>query len=796
MFQYYLKTAFKIIKRHRGFTALNLTGLVLGISSCLLIILYVDFEMGYDKFHKNGRNIYRVVMRQPGNMVMGSSSDWWVVSPFILKPTWEKELPEIKLACRTNQSERSFKYNDVYINEQIRYVDPEFFDIFTFPLKPGNKKDVLGDPFSIVISEQMAVKYFGRNEPLGKTLVTNDGKVFTVTGVLEEVPENSHLKFDFLVSYKTLESITGKSLISNNWLNNSYTTYLQLNENTNPVELDDKLKKYDLDGFNGKKWSFHLQPLDDIHFNRQIRGTGNKGTLSIFISVGFFILLIAGFNYMNLYIAHYRSRIGNIGIRRFAGANRAQLILQFLSESFMLVFISYLISLAVVWLVLPLFNVFIGDQLRFRSLWDYKVLISSLGVVLLMASVAGMYPAFYLSGLQVIEAVKGGPGKFSRQSMILRKGVMIMQFSASVLLLIGTITVFRQLKFIDRKDLGYNKDYVLYMNLNGIWYKDTDGKWKSRIETLKQELLKNPDILKIAASSGIPSRIGWSNIPVWEGQEEGDNPFFYRLKVDASFLDLYGIEIASGRGFSADMPGDLDNAYILNEAAVKSLGFINPVGSRFGFDKKLGTVVGVAKDFHFESLHKPVTPLGIGFADGFDFNYMSVKISNRDIPGTIRFIEKTWSKLANNVALKYSFIDDQVNLLYQKDNQLSESLNYFSFMALFISCLGIFGLISVSINERTKEIGIRKVAGAPFQNLLILLLRDNFVIIGCATVVGGALGWYVAEKWLENFAYHINFQINIIILSSLIVFIMAVIPVCLKLWKAITANPVESLRTE
>ncbi len=796
MLKYYLRTAVKLIKRHRGFTALNVIGLMLGISSCLLIILYVNFELGFDKFHENERNIYRVVMKQPGNQVVGSSSDWWIVSPYILKPTWENELPEIERVSRTTERNFSFKHNDQYSDEDILVVDPEFLDVFTFPLRSGNKKDALSHLYSIIISQKTAVKYFGESDPVGKVMAMNNGTVFNVTGVLKEIPENSHLKFNFLVSFQTLEAMNGESLVSNNWLNNGYRTYLVLHENSNIQKLDAKLKKYDIDGFNGKKWSFHLQPLADIHFNRQIKGTGDKGTLFIFISVGFFILFIAGFNYMNLYIAHYRARTKNIGIRKVSGATRTQLIAQFLSESFLLVFISYLASLLLVWLVLPLFDNFIDEELDFGSLLNYKLLITGFGVVFLMALIAGAYPAFYLSGLRISNGIKGGMEKFSKRAMVLRKGVIVIQFSVSILLLVGTITVYRQLNYASNKNLGYEKNLILYMNLDGIWYKDVDGVWKNRTETLKQELLKNANIIKVAGSTGIPTKIGWSNIPTWEGQAEGDNPFFYRLNVDEDFLGLYGIEIVQGKDFSAALPGERGNVYVLNQAAVKNLDFKAPVGTRFGFDKRLGTVVGVARDFHFESLHKPITPLGIGFTGNDNFNYLSLKINNSDIPGTIRYMENTWAKLSNNSALKYSFLDDQLSQLYRKDQQLAEGLNYFSLMAMVISCLGIAGVMSFSIKERTKELGIRKVLGAPFLNLLALLAKDIFIILGLASVVGGTLGWLGAVQWLTNFAYRIDMGFDIIIISSVATLLMAIIPLSFKLGKVVRANPVESLRTE
>ena len=790
-----LKTAFKVITRHRGFSILNITGLTLGISSCLLIILYVDFELGFDKFHKNAQDIYRVVMRQPGNQVVGSSSDWWIVSPYILKPTWESEIPDIDLACRTTERNFSLKNHDQYVDEEVLVVDPEFFEMFTFPLARGNSAKAFNDPYSAVISPRLAKKYFGDDDAMGQTLITNEGKLFHITGVLSEIPENSHLKFDMLISFSTLEALNGGTLLTDNWLNNSYRTYLMLHRSANLRMLDAKLRKYDVDGFNGRKWSFHLQPLEDIHFNRQIGGSGDKGSVFIFISAGVFILLIAAFNYMNLYIAHYRGRAKNIGMRRISGATRGQLLVQFFSESFLLVFISYLVSLCLVWLLIPIFNNFVGEQLRFRSLWSHRMIACGLGVVLLMSLISGIYPALYLSGLQIINGLKGGIAKFSSRAILFRKVVIGIQFSISILLIIGTITVYRQLNYANHKSLGFEKELILYMSLDGMWHQDADGTWKNRTETLRQELLKNASIMKVAGSSGIPSRIGWSNIPVWEGQAEGDKPFFYRLSADREFLTLYGIDIVEGRNFDESMSEEND-VFILNQAAVKAVGFKHPVGARFGFDDKLGTVVGVARDFHFESLHKPVTPLGIGLTTGGNFNYLSLKISSRDIPQTIHYIQKTWARFANNTALKYGFLDEQLGKMYMKDQRLGESLNYFSFMALFISCLGIFGLMSFSIKEKTKEIGIRKVIGAPFLHLLQLLSKDIFIIIGFASVAGGACGWYVANRWLDNFAYRIDVGFDALMISSMLTLLMAVLPMSFRLVKAVNANPVDALRAD
>jgi len=796
MLLHYFITAFKITKRYQWFSLLNILGLTLGLSSCLLIILYLNFELGFDKFHDNHKSIYRVVMKQPGNKVVGSSSDWWVVSPYILKPTWEQDLPEIDLACRKTKKGWSFKLIDRYVNEEIMVTDPEFFEMFTFPLDHGNQLEALSNPYSMVISKKIALKYFGEENPLGKTMETNDGDIFKVTGVLKDVPENSHLKFDILVSFQTLESMNGKSLLSDNWLNNGYRTYLILQDEVDLKEFDAKLRRYDVDGFNGQKWSFHLQPLEDIHFNRQIGGTGDKGKLFIFLSVGVFILLIAGFNYMNLYLAHYRSRTKNVGIRRISGATRGQLFLQFLSESFLSISISLLFSILLVWCILPLFNDFIGEQLNISMLWDLKVIMLSIGTALTMVMIAGAYPAFYLSGLKVNTGTRGKMGNTPAQGSLLKKGIMILQFAISIILVIGTITAYKQLSFMNTKSLGFSTDQILYIGLNGTWYKDKDGQWKNKNGLLKSELLKNPDIYKVAGSSGIPSKIGWSNIPVWEGQPENENPFIYRLSIDEDFVDLYGIEIKLGRKFTIERSGDIGDAYLLNEAAVKSLGLENPVGAGFGFDEKMGTVVGVVEDFHFESLHKPITPLGIGFTDNERANYFSLKINGQNIPETIEAVEKIWDKVVENEPFNYSFLDERLGNMYKKDRQLAKSLNYFSLMAIIISCLGIFGIMLFTIKEKTKEIGIRKVLGASFIHLLKILTADISIIFIIGGLIGGVLGWHSANEWLSNFAYRIEMDFWTILFASGIILLIALIPLGFTLKRAFVKNPTDSLRIE
>jgi putative ABC transport system permease protein len=796
MIIYDLKNALRFIKQHRGFSIINILGLTIGNFCCLLIILYVQSELTFDRFHRNGDNIYRVVMRQPGNRVVGSSSDWWVVSPAILKPTWENELPEVNLVAKTQYRFLTFRHSDQLINEEILFVDPEFLSIFTFPLLKGNKDQALNGINTIVISEKMSRKYFGVENPIGKELEVNDGRQLIVSGVLKEVPKNSHLQFDFLVSFKTLESIQGRSLLSDNWLNNSFKTYLTLNENTDLKQLDVKLRKYDIEGFNGKTWTFHLQPLFDIHFdNKMLYGTGEKGTILIFITVGLFILFIASFNYLNLYISHYRTRLKDVSIRTVAGATRWLLIRQFFSESFLLVFISYLISLALVWLMIPIFDAFFKQILDFQVLWSFRFFIASLVLVILMALIAGAYPAVYLTRLHLIDALKGGKAKLSKESQHFRKIIVVVQFTLSVVLITGAVTMLKQLRFIGNKDLGYEKKNIICLSLIRLYYAESYN-LTNKMKSLKQELLSNPDIIAVSASTDIPCRVGWSNIPVWDGKEGDDNPFFYRMIVDYDFFDLYGIRLADGRNFSSDMATDDGNAYIINRAAAKRMGFQSPINARFGFDGKLGTVVGITQDFNFESLHKSITPLGIGVKDEYYWQVISIKVTNTDIPNTLTYIEGVWNRFVPDYPMDYTFVDNQIQKMYGKEMQVSRSMNYLSLLALFISCLGIFGLMSYSLKERQKEIGIRKAMGASFSRLTGFLARELFVIVCIADITGGFLGWYFSTNWLNSFAYRIDWGIDIIIISSFLTFFLAITPIVFNILKSVRTNPVESLRYE
>ncbi|MFC1724751.1 ABC transporter permease [candidate division KSB1 bacterium] len=786
MFKNYLKIVIRIIKRKKIYSMINLSGLTIGLTSCILILLYINFELGYDKFHENADNIYRVVMRQPGNMVRGSTTDWWVVSPAILKPTWERELPEIEIIARTTDLSAVLDINGQMFDERFLVADPEFLEIFTFPLKYGDKRTALNEPFSLIITERKAKSFFGEENPLGKTISAEGGKFkYKITGVFKDIPENSHLKFDFIASFKTLKTVWRRNWDSDNWLNNPYDTYLTLQENTDLKKFDEKLRKYDLEGFSNKTWTFHVQPLLDIHFNRDIRGKGDIRYIYIFSFIGLFVLFIACFNFINLTTARSASRAKEVGIRKVVGAYKKQLLQQLLGESILFTFIAMVFSVILIYFLLPVFNSLIGKELSFNVLFNTKFILSIIGITFLVGVISGSYPAVVLSSFQPVKVMKGSLDNSTRRTLFFRNSLFVLQFAVSVIMIISTITLYYQLQFIRNKKLGYNKNHIITLR-NRVGY----------FETFKNELSKNPDIVYVSLSSGTPTGIGWSNIPAWEGKDADDNPFFYRLTVDFDFFDLYGLEIVKGRKFSSEFNDEDGNAYILNEAAVKSLGWDDPIGKKFGFWEITGTVIGVVKDFHFETLHKQITPLGIGVKDSRNFGVLSVRINSENISNTISDIENIWKEFAPNYPFQYSFIDEQVDNLYKTEQKMALSFNYFTIIAIFIACLGLFGLASFIAEQKTKEIGIRKVLGADVSKIVTLLTKDFILLVLIANIFACPIAWYAMRKWLETFAYRIDINITFFVSAAVISLLIALGTISFQAFRAAAANPVDSLRNE
>ncbi|MCP4725581.1 MAG: FtsX-like permease family protein [bacterium] len=785
MFTNYLKIAFRIIKRQKAFSLINLVGLTIGLTSCILIMLYVDFELGYDKFHENADNIYRVVMKQPGNFVAGSTSDMWVVSPAILKTTWDRELPDIVKSARTGGTSAVIENDGSLFDERFFVADPEFLDIFTFPLIAGDKETALIEPFKLILTERMALKYFGDEDPLGKTL-SSTNREYQITGIIKDPPKNSHLQFDFILSFSTYNITRARTVNSDNWMNNPFDTYLSLPENIDLDAFDEKLRKYDFEGFGGTTWSFHVQPLNDIHFNRDIRGRGDIRYIYIFSGVGLLILFIACFNFINLSTARSTSRARELGIRKVVGAYKRQLIKQLLGESVIFSLISLILSVLIIRLILPVFSYLIGNELSFSRLMDMNALLAIFGLSLFVGLISGSYPAVILSSFKPVNILRGNLNLGRKGGSLFRNSLVVLQFVISIVMIVSTITLYNQLNFMRNKKLGYQNEHILTMGTRGI-----------NFDTFKSELIKNANISKVSGSSGLPTRVGWSNIGAWEGKDEADNPFFYRLNVDFDFMDLYGLEIINGREFSEEFGSDKGKSYILNEAAVKRIGWDDPIGQKFGFwEVEEGRIIGVVKDFHFESLHKVITPLGIGVYDRENFNYISVRINSQNIDDTIQYIDNIWKEINPSRPFDYTFIDEQLDRMYRSERRMTESFGYFTLIAIFIACLGLFGLVSFITVQKTKEIGIRKVLGANVPMIINLLSKEFVLLVIISNLFAWPLGWFAMSKWLETFAFRIDLSVLFFIFAGFIALLIALATISYQAFRAAAANPVDSLRYE
>ncbi|MGD8777467.1 MAG: ABC transporter permease [Ignavibacteria bacterium] len=795
MFTNYLKIALRNILKRKSYSIINITGLAIGMTCFILIALYIQYELSYDKYHENAEQIYRIVMKQPGNYYMGK--DVYNVTPAPLAPTLKSEYPEVINAARVKivfpnplvqVEQKSFE------EERMFYTEPDFLKIFSFPLITGNPQTVLENPYSILLTEEMAHKYFGNTNPVGQKIKLNQSDEYTITGVMKNVPQNSHFVFDFLISLSTLYA---QNNVHDNWRNNSYFTYIQLNNNT-PLQvfeakLIDLIKEHK--GADNKD-EYLVEPLSRIHLygdrNYEIEHNGDIRYVYLFTAIGFFLLLIACFNYINISTAQSFKRAKEVGLRKVVGANRKQLLQQFLSESLIISFLSFCISVCLVELLMPFFNTFIGNDINLSLFSDIKLLITLLGVLLLVGCLAGAYPAFFITSFQPTKILKGVAKKDSKSFFSLRNVLVISQFIISAVLIVSTITVYKQLHYIKNKNLGYQKDHILTLSLR-------DTKFQKQYESFISELSNNHYIKKIAASNCLPFDIQNLTGAVWEGKTDEEYFPISELRVDRNFLDLYNISLIEGSNFSED-----NRAYILNETTINKLGWDDPIGKRFAVDRKLndgGPVVGVIKDFHFYSLYNLVEPLALQLIEHNSkknkkgARFLSIKISSEDIPQTISFIEKKWEQFTQ-YPFDYQFVDKNLDQMYKAEKRLGDLFNIFAFIAILIGCLGLYGLASNTIEQKIKEIGIRKVLGASVSQIVQMLSKEVFICIIIANLIAGPLTYYFMNNWLQDFAYRIEMSLWMFILSGGIALVIALATVSFQAIKAATANPVEALKYE
>jgi len=783
MIKNYLKTALRTIKRAKMFSVLNILGLAVGMGSCFLIFLFVQHELSFDKFHKNHYRIYRVT----AEWHLEGESQIGQTTPATVAPVLLNDYPEVKNAVRIKRQGAIIRYQgDSFVERKLLLVDPSFFEVFNFPLIKGNTETALSDIHSIILTERAAEKYFGDDEPLGKTLNIGEKFDFKVTGVAQNPPSNSHIDFDFLVKFDFINHYTSFNYMDS-WGAWNFHTYILAQENYSPSEFAEKsmtlLSTYRGEAENPKK--LLLNPLTNINLETQ----GKMKYISFFSAVAVIILILACINFMNLSVARSSERIKEIGMRKVIGAQKLQLVKQFLGESAVLAFLALPLALLLVYMVLPSFNSLANTQLQPNYFQNGIFILGMFGITVVVGLVSGSYPSFYLSSIHPVQSLRGKL-KSGKKASLLRSVLVVFQFSVSIILIISAVTVSHQLHFIHNKDLGFHKNSIVNIPIY-------ESSMRKKSEVIKSELMQNPNISKAAVSSFSPGSHPYQSVN-WEGRKPDQDMMMAWYSVGYDFIDTFGIEIKQGRDFSRNFPSDVKSAYILNEAAVRALGWGQAVGKRFEVeraDTSLGRVVGVMKDFHFASLHESIRPLALILEPKGGYHF-SLKISSRNIENTLSFIENKFKEFAPHAPFEYRFLDEEIAEMYLEEDRLGTLINSFSALAVFIACLGLLGLASSSLNRRTKEIGVRKVLGASAPNIFMLLVKDFTKLVLIANIIAWPAAFYVLNPWLQDFVYRISLEWWLFVLSAAGAFMAAVLTVSFHTLKAASANPADSLRYE
>jgi putative ABC transport system permease protein len=809
MFKNHLKIALRNFSRHKFISFINLFGLTVGTASCLLILIYILHEVSYDKYNDHPENVYRVTRIFKNQQTRNESLHLGTVAPPV-GPLLKHEFPQIESMTRMlSNSHVSFRFGDkLFTEKDIFFMDENVFNIFRIKVVQGNAATALSEPYSIMLSKELATKYFGSDDPMNKVIRLDGRKDFKVTGVYNAFPDNAHLHPTAMVSFSTLNDpdIYGAERLRTSWSNNSFFTYVRLAPGTDPQQLEARfpafLNKVFVDPgatVQPSVWtSLTLQKLTDIHLRSHLDSeaeeNGDIKRVYIFSIIALFILVIACINYMNLSTARSALRAKEIGIRKVAGAERREIIVQFLSESITIAMMAMAAAVVLTLVCLPLLNKASGIQLSFSVLLQPMWIAALVCVPLLVGLMSGLYPALFMSSFQPSKVLKGlfkaGGGNIS-----FRKVLVTVQFAISIMLIIGTVVVFRQLKYMENKSLGFNKDHIITLP-----YNDT---LTSRFAAFRGSLKSGAYVKEVTRSSRIPSGRLLDNMGA--SIESGDTlaPSQGDVKyvlVDESFVGTYGIKVLAGRSFSKDFGMDTAS-YVLNESALRALGLKSPdeaIGKNFSYGGNGGKIIGVINDFNFESLVQKIVPLVLLYPKGNtgDFSRISVKVDGRNMPAALEQIHQTWKQYLPDSPFDYTFMDENFAKLYVAQEREGVIFSIFSGVAIFIACLGLFGLSSFTISQRIKEIGIRKVLGASVSNIVYLLSKDFMRLVLIAAVIAFPLAWYVMNDWLSAFAYRISISAWVFIVAALVAAIVALATIAALTIRAAVANPVKSLRSE
>ena len=787
MFKNFIKIAFRNMKRHKGHATINILGLTVGMSCYLLIMLYVGHEMSYDDFHQKSDRLFRIQKRYS----QGRTS---VITFGPLATTLADEYPEVVQAVRIehrDEYELALKYGNRNFFERGFYVDANFFDMFSYKVIQGDLKTALVEPFSIVITRRLAEKYFGDEDPLGKMLSVIEDEPYDarITALIENVPGNSHLHFDFLLSMNSLKAVYEEDDFGKLWSGYDFITYIELKEGINPAGLAAKFPAF-IEKHQIRQGSeYFLMPVTEIHMqskdNFEILKETDLQDVQFLSAVAYLIMIIACINYINLTTARALKRLKEIGVRKVVGAFRRQLINQFLTESLCMSLVAFVLAMLLSRAVHSVLNTLLNREIHFAIFTSSRLLPELIGLVIIVGLLSGIYPALFITRFQPVEALAGKSTFLSRRSKI-RNIFVAFQFCVSLGLIAGTIIVVRQLNYIQTKDLGYNREHILAMQIR-------DDEIRDNLESVRTELLENPAVRAVSASSHVPNRITWGGSLM---SKDNEVVRVNSCAVDFDYIKLFDIDIIAGRNFSRDFPSDRGGAFLLSERAVQSVGWESPLGREFThWGYKTGRVVGVFKDFHFRSLHESVRPLYL-LLDPGRVRVLFVKMRPDNIPSTVNFVEKTIASFHPSHPFQYFFLDDSFNNMHQSERQFGNIIIIFSSLAIFIASLGLLGLIAFSAEMRTKEIGIRKVVGASALHVVTRMTAAYVALIFFSALIAFPIAYFLSNQWLKGFVYKVPLGWDAFGLSGLIVIVVAYLTVGYHSIKAARANPVDALRYE
>jgi putative ABC transport system permease protein len=784
MIKNYFIIALRNIKRFYAHSILNISGMAIGMTCAILILLWVQNEWSYDRHFEHADDLYRVIEKQKS-----PNGEISLFAPTLnaIAPALKNEYPEIIRYSRIIHTPLTLKKRDEFIEETVMLVDKDFLKMFNVTFVRGNINTALNDPHNIVITEETAHKYFGNNDALGKTLPSR-GFLVTITGVVKSFPQNSHIRFDFLLS---TDFFIASGAHINSWEDRGRSySYVELKKGTNSKIIDQKILNFIKKNKKGADAEIFLQNIKKIHlyssrkYNYDISGHGDIAYVTIMGLIAVFILLIACINFMNLSTAQSARRAREIGIRKVAGASKRKIIVQFLGESLLIVFVAHIIAMILVELLLPGYNNLIGKQLdiNYQSVGLYMGLIT---VVLFCGLLAGSYPAFYLSSLKPLNIIKGIINKNPGNAQF-RRVLVIFQFTLSILLIISTLIIGNQLKYMQNKKLGFNKDNIGY-----FMFPIRPG--DPKLEALKKELIKNPDIVSVTKGYSPINLEFTSGGFNWDGKKTGEDVLFHHLDTDEDYVKTFKLELKEGRFFSSEFLTD-KTAIVINEKAAEVMGLKNPIGRILTTPSgaKL-TIIGVLKDFHIQSLHYKIGPLIMQKGES---NNLYVKMKPDHIPATVEFINKTFKSFNPGLPIDFHFLENDFNNLYRTEKQMSKIFVYFSLLAIIISCLGLIGLSSFMTEHRTKEIGIRKTNGAKSLEIFSLLSREYIIWVIISIIIACPIAWYTMHHWLQNFAYRININGWVFVLAGVISLLIAMLTVSWQSYRATRKNPVDALKYE